>query len=78
MPKHRAEKLLVGKRNDINVGRLVHYAAAMAENEKATGSAANKHIGENRNKTSASGAVIWRTFSSLGSRNGRKQSGYSL
>ena len=28
----------------------MYYAAAMVEDEKATGSAVNKHISENRNK----------------------------
>ena len=35
-----AENFPVGKWKDINVGRLVRYTAAMAEDEKATGPAA--------------------------------------
>ena len=40
MPKHWAEKFPVDERNDINVERLVQYAAAMAEDEKTTNPAA--------------------------------------
>ena len=50
MPKHRAEKFLVGERDDINIGRLVNYATAMAEDEKTTGPAAKRHIGETQTK----------------------------
>ena len=46
MPKHRVEKFPVGEQNDINVGRLVHYAAALAEDEKTTGPMAKRHIGK--------------------------------
>ena len=72
MPKQQTEKLFVGERNEINVGRLENNAAVMAKNGKTTDFTANKHIGENQHKTSTSGAVIWRTFSSLGSHNGGK------
>ena len=34
------EKFPIGKKNVINIGRLVRYVAAMAEVEKATGLAA--------------------------------------
>ena len=74
MPKHRAGKLTVSERNDINIRRLAHYAAAMVEYEKTMGSVENKPTSENCNKTSASEAVTQWTFSSLGSHNGGKQS----
>ena len=72
------EILFVGEWNDINVGRLENNAAVMAENGKTTNSAENKHISENQHKTLASGVVIWWTFSSLESRNGRNQSDYDF
>ena len=46
MPKHQAVKFPIGELNDINIGRLVHYAAAMAEDEKTTDLMAQIHIGE--------------------------------
>ena len=50
MPKHRAEKSPAGERKDINVGRLVHYAATTAEDENTTDPAAQRHIGETQTK----------------------------
>ena len=50
MPKHWAEKFPVSERNDINVGRLVHYAATMVEDENTTAPAAKRHISETQTK----------------------------
>ena len=46
MPKHQAVKFSVDVRNDINVGRLAHYAAGIVVDEKTTGPVAQIHIGE--------------------------------
>ena len=50
MPKHQAKKFLVNERNDIHVGRLVHYAAAMAEDVNTMGPVAQRHIGKTQTK----------------------------
>ena len=50
MPKHRAENFPLSERKDINIGRLVHYTTAMAEDEKTTGPVAQRHIGETQTK----------------------------
>ena len=76
MPKHRAVKFPVSEQNDINVGRLACYAAAIAEDEKTTGPAVKWRKRRNLDKASTSGAVIWLTLSSLGNRNGRKKLDY--
>ena len=50
MPKHRAVKFLVGERNNINIGRLVNYAAAIAEDENTTSPTVKIRNGETRTK----------------------------
>ena len=50
MPKHWVETFLFDEWNDINIKRLVHYAAAMMEDENTTGPATQRHISKTQTK----------------------------
>ena len=50
MPKHRAVKFPFDKQNDINVGRLARYAAAIVVDENNMGPAIKKWNDETQTK----------------------------